>query len=169
MLREMKCPRDKHELVVRQNFSVKFYLCGSCHGLWFQLKDFGKIFSAGEEIKVPVSNKLSPSKFQAHCRKPSCPVDEKATMVKQNFKGIETYICLMHQGIWLDGGQLDLLISRYKAGSFSEVGLKERYTSVDLIADTAYAPDFFAALLEGISEAGETVLDFIVEAISSLS
>ncbi|MCP3928963.1 MAG: hypothetical protein GY705_07670 [Bacteroidetes bacterium] len=160
----MKCPRDNNQLIPKENDSVKFHFCKDCHGIWLQVEDFPKFLDKRRKPDISDNKQIHIDNDQDESL--LCPVDGRSTMIKQNFKSIKVDICINHQGIWLDGNEVDSLVEQHRSGKFSSE-TADKYTAVEIFADTAYAPEIIEGLCEMFVEASETVIEIVAGIISS--
>jgi len=172
----MRCPLDQSVLRTHEGSEAQILFGETCHGIWLdreQLSMFVRNPIAAKalpRVKV-VSGKASGSAGTRLC--PSCgPTILKAKVVD----GVEIDLCPACHGIWLDAGELDSIVARYRR--------KQALTNVadqgsDIFADFVTDPSLLSDLTDTIAEtlgkgsewaadAGPALLEFIGDALSSL-
>lgn len=106
----MQCPRDHIELKRRPQGLIQFHFCEACHGMWFQKSDLQVLLDAAERARVIKPAEIRKVDRGMRRAPGACPVDGRTSMEQSEFHGIQIDICRDHQGVWLDGGELDQLL-----------------------------------------------------------
>ncbi|MFC1746548.1 zf-TFIIB domain-containing protein [Candidatus Riflebacteria bacterium] len=87
--------------------SIKFAFCEKCHGMWFKVADLNEIVRAGQNQPLPVQKDESTVFLKYRNQDANCPEDGKTPMIRKMLCGVEIDICKKHEGIWLDGGEIE--------------------------------------------------------------
>lgn len=168
----MLCPHDKSVLQTHGDEATPVLFCESCHGFWFSHEQLAGLLRTGQTVGIlPKQKILTQRSNQRSC--PSCINIELSSKLVDK---VEIDVCPCCRGIWLDAGELDLIIARYrrkqKLNSISENTsefLAEAASDPSLIIDLA---DLMANALgesaEWASEAASALLEFIGEIFSSI-
>ncbi|MBA4149390.1 MAG: zf-TFIIB domain-containing protein [Verrucomicrobia bacterium] len=156
------CPRDRASLVAQKvrGFSVSH--CTTCAGLW--LSPALVATAVGHLPHVSSKGKSASGK---RCL---CPADG-SVLVAVHHRGVEIDVCTACGGVWLDHGELDLILrckrSDYKSwntvtsDSIAQIALE---AGGQIVTD----PDLLSAVGDFAGDAIGTILSFIAEALSGL-
>ena len=117
----MICPTCKHAMIVIEYKQIELDYCPNCHGVWF---DSGELELMLERVNLKPNLAggkslldLTPAKTLEKKRK--CPVCRR-TMRKEligNEPQILIDACPVNEGLWFDGGEVDVLISEIAKGT----------------------------------------------------
>lgn len=110
----MICPRDNIALIPRKQVELQLHICELCHGMWFQRKDLDKIKQYTNIKGNGVSNESPKVQHDKSQEVAICPVDRKRAMKQIVINEVHVDICSEHKGIWLDGGEIDLIIKNQR-------------------------------------------------------
>ena len=170
----MLCPADKSILQTHDGGGPQIHFCELCHGIWLDREQLVRM------VRNPTGT-VVPSKPTAPVRLPAsgaraCPDCAGSVLTARIVDGVEIDVCPRCHGIWLDSGELDLIVARYRR--------KQRSAAVanngsDILADIATDPGFLWDMIETLSEglgksadwasdALPALLEFIGDAFSSL-
>ena len=172
----MHCPADNSILQTHEGSGQQILFCETCHGLWLNREQLARF------VRSPVGPVLLPE-VKAVAGKSSrsaglriCPSCEKTALSAKVFDGVEIDFCRQCHGIWLDAGELDLIVARYRR--------KQKLANVadgtsDIFADIVTDPGLLSDLTEAMAEApgkgsrwaadaGPALLEFIGEVLSSI-
>jgi len=106
----MICPRDTIPLVKREIDGYHFHLCERCHGVWFSKSGLQKYISDTNRPQIIKTGQEPWETHDARTRPGMCPVDGATPMILGIKYGVYVDICHEHKGIWLDNGELDMII-----------------------------------------------------------
>jgi Zn-finger nucleic acid-binding protein len=106
----MICPRDKVPLVKREIDGYHYHFCDRCHGVWFSKSGLQKYISDQDRPQIIKTGQEPWETHDARTRPGLCPVDGKTPMILGIKYGVYVDICHEHKGIWLDNGELDMII-----------------------------------------------------------
>lgn len=94
-------------------------VCPGCWGMWFDPNELGKFFESPtlkEKFFLPEeAMPLDAVGYTISSRARLCPRCKQA-MSEKEFGGVQIDICLDCQGIWLDEGELQRIVLKYKKG-----------------------------------------------------
>ena len=179
----MKCPRDQASLAAMRHGAVKFYCCEICHGLWFQKTDIKDLPKISEKMNLMEADQKPKTSHRTHLQHALCPVDNKTLMTQRELRGIQVDVCLEHEGIWLDSGELDQLVWTYESGQSTAQTSDKNYTAADFALDALFMSDIASDAVvelpgllgeatevaaEVAPEAAGAVIEFIVELMGGL-
>ena len=127
----MKCPRDQASLATMKHGAVKFHCCESCQGLWFQKTDIKDLSKIAEKLNLMQTDEKLKTVHGTHRQPALCPVDNKTLMLQRELRGIQIDVCMEHEGIWLDFGELDQLVRTYESGQSTAQTSDKNSTATD--------------------------------------
>lgn len=172
----MLCPLDKSTLQTHEEGATQIVSCEICHGFWFSREQLTGFLSNGNHVKLLPKRKAFSAKVQHSASTRSCPACDKSDLSAKLIDGVEIDVCLRCHGIWLDAGELELIITRYHRKQKLNAAVDG---GADIFAEVATNPNLLIELgdligdalgksSEWASEAAPALLDFIGEALSSL-
>lgn len=168
----MNCPIENSELAPFQQGAVSFHFCADCHGLFLTREEILGCLRAGNvRAGFPEPPRLRVETTRAVIQR-RCPNCAGGTMVERKLDDIAIDLCPACHGVWLDAGELELILERHhrKHGS-SEKGHAD-YSPAEAVADVAFnAPDigdtasavgeFIGDIASSAGDAGGGLLDFL--------
>ncbi len=172
----MLCPVDQSVFRSHEEGATQILSCELCLGFWFSREQLETFVRAGNATKNFPRKKNFSEKAQHSASQRCCPSCEKTDLLAKLIDGVEIDICPRCHGIWLDAGELELIITRYhrkqkltavsdKASEFFTQAATEPNLLIELgglIGDALGKSSGWA------SEAAPALLDFIGEAFSSI-
>jgi Zn-finger nucleic acid-binding protein len=165
----MLCPHDQSVLQTPAEEATSASFCEICHGLWFSREQLAQLLRTGQVSRnLPRQKVLTQRSSQRFC--PSCANIELSSKLVDK---VEIDVCPCCRGIWLDAGELDLIITRYRRkqelNRFTENASDFLASDPSMIMELA---DFIAHALgesaEWGSEAASALLEFVGEVFSSI-
>jgi len=119
----MICPACKSDMIVVEYHQIELDYCPGCHGVWFDSGELELLLeSAGLDSPQPLlaglagSTKASLAEKRRRC--PICLRKMRKTVIGQEPE-ILLDVCRRGDGIWFDGGELNLLVGQL-AGKATE-------------------------------------------------
>ena len=172
----MLCPHDQSVLQSHGEQATLACFCEICHGVWFGREQLLHFLKNGTSAKALPRRKVFTGKIQrsaSQCLCPSCKNQELSVKI---IDGVEIDLCNRCQGIWLDAGELDLILTRYRRKQRLD-GFSD--SAAEFLGHAAPDPGVLAELTnlisnalgkssEWASEAAPALLDFIGEAFSAI-
>ncbi len=156
----MNCPVDRTTLKETAVENVILQQCPKCGGLWLPptaLKQFYQLHG------------IDFSSLKDNLDKNTCNINKQILCPSDNFRmtlypfhGLEIDICTSCWGIWLDGGELELILKKTKK-FWGEMALD---FGCECVEETS--PDIFFCVGDIIVEGSKEIIEFIMDAISSL-
>ena len=118
----MICPACKSNMIVVEHSKIELDYCTNCRGVWFDSGELELLLeSAGlESPKQLLANLAGSTEARSAEKKRKCPICVKK--MKKILFGQEPEIlldiCRQGDGLWFDGGELNLLVGQLagKAG-----------------------------------------------------
>ena len=177
----MQCPKDRAVLLSYSHGAAEFQTCDLCHGMWFskdQLRHCLQqgIFLPSHRLMVATAKRTKASSMQLNC--PQCG---NSRLVARQIDGIEIDLCPGCKGIWLDAGELQLILQWHRKRAKATAGTKASTANdiADVLLEGVADADFIGDLAEVIGEAfsktpelaGEAaaaLVEFLGEALSGL-
>lgn len=172
----MRCPLDQSILQKHEEGEAQIFYCETCHGLWLSREQLSRFLRNPAVATALPKVKVFSGKHVDFTSPRLCPLCKSAALFTKAVDGVEIDLCSRCHGIWLDAGELDLIIKRYqrkkKLANVAD-------NAVDLIADAPTDLSFLSDLTESIAEvlghgsewaadAGPALLEFIGDIFSSL-
>jgi len=112
----MICPACKGDMIVVEYHKIELDYCPSCHGVWFDSGELELLLgSAGLESPAPLlaglagSTEASSAEKRRRC--PICLKKMRKTVIGQEPE-ILLDVCRQGDGLWFDGGELNLLVEQ---------------------------------------------------------
>ena len=135
----MECPRDKTRLEPKIVKGHQIQTCKMCFGVWID-KD---AYKAAKKLEGedPLNKEISPPSKEIDTAGIKCPLDGYRMDIKK-VHDVNIDICTLCESIWLDGGELKMIINNKKLGIGRAVG--------DLAISAA--PDLLMLGIEGLFE-----------------
>ncbi len=172
----MLCPVDQSVVQSREDGATQILSCELCHGFWFSREQLAAFVRTGNHIKKFPKKKVFSEKLQHSDSQRLCPSCEKTDLFAKLIDGVEIDVCPRCHGIWLDAGELELIITRYHrkqklhavSDSASEIFTQTVSDPNLLIELGGLIGDALGKSSEWASEAAPALLDFIGEAFSSI-
>jgi Zn-finger nucleic acid-binding protein len=125
----MICPACKSDTIVVEYHRIELDYCPSCHGVWFDSGELELLLdSAGLESPVSMlaglagSGRASSKEKRRRC--PICLRKMRKTVIGREPE-IVLDVCSRGDGLWFDGGELDLLVGQL-AGKTGEKTTPQR-------------------------------------------
>jgi Zn-finger nucleic acid-binding protein len=112
----MICPICKSDMIVVEHHKIELDYCTNCHGVWFDSGELELLLeSVGVESLEPLLASLASSAEAKSAEKklkcPICTRKMRKTVIGQEPE-ILLDICQQGDGIWFDGGELNLLVEQ---------------------------------------------------------
>jgi Zn-finger nucleic acid-binding protein len=174
----MLCPHDKSTLQAHGEgaTATPVFFCENCHGLWFGREQLAHFLRNENSVKILLKQKIVSGKIQRSASQCFCPSCEKMELAAKVIDGVEIDFCKRCQGIWLDAGELDLIITRYrrkqKLSAVSDGAsefLDGAVSNSDLLLELGNVmSDALSQSAEWASEAAPALLDFLGDAFSAI-
>jgi Zn-finger nucleic acid-binding protein len=119
----MICPACKSDMIVVEYHQIELDYCPSCHGVWFDSGELELLLdSAGLDSPAPLlaglANSTEASSVEKRRRCPICLRKMRKVVIGQEPE-ILLDVCSRGDGIWFDGGELELLVGQL-AGKTTE-------------------------------------------------
>ena len=166
----MLCPVEKSTLRSHEEGSTQIFICETCQGFWFSREQLANFLKAGVTPNFPATKAVFTS-ANGSADQRHCPCCENKELIPRFVDGIEIDVCPQCCGIWLDSGELDLVIARYRESPkqrLAEMGF-ETVADPELLSDVAeIIGDASGATAEVASDAASALLSFIAEIFGSL-
>lgn len=133
------------------------HACGSCQGLWMPNESFQECLRG--EVEAPTGSALAGQHtYQRSASSRTCPACE-ARMENYQFayqSGIWIDACPDQHGVWLDAGELPLILQYQQQTSGSELTQAEKQrAAVAMLTGAVQARSAFADVLRQQREAAE--------------
>jgi Zn-finger nucleic acid-binding protein len=114
----MICPACKSDMIVVEHHKIELDYCTKCRGVWFDAGELELLLdSAGLESPAQLLASLAGSAEAKSAEKkrrcPICGQKMKKTVIGQEPE-ILIDVCRRGNGLWFDGGELDLLVGQLK-------------------------------------------------------
>ena len=108
----MKCAKCDGKMCEKNIDGVKVDICGKCSGIWFDFDELEQLLlrDYSETLKNKMKNNSLDDKKRASC--PRCGGKGQMIDVKHEKYDISIDTCSLCYGVWLDGGEYDLLKGR---------------------------------------------------------
>ncbi|MCP3966299.1 MAG: zf-TFIIB domain-containing protein [Lentisphaerae bacterium] len=105
----MQCAKCSTELKERRIEEVKLDVCPKCSGIWFDFDELQNFLDKDykEVLQNIVDNNQGHDELRAAC--PKCGGKGKMINIVDPEHDIHIDTCLLCYGIWLDGGEYELL------------------------------------------------------------
>ncbi len=116
----MQCPRCKSDLIVVEFDDIELDSCPECGGLWFDRGEMELLAAKCGCVVDVLSARSGAHVEEARVKCPTC----RRTMEKRLFGTGEPVIgdvCLICGGLWLDAGELLLVLSQGGVGTADSV------------------------------------------------
>jgi len=127
------CPECEIPLGSIQAGEVELDSCETCHGIWFDHNELQRLGSRSSGDLSEVQGLLARELKPIENRKRKCPSCSSPMSVRQKH-GVELDMCQRCAGIWLDGGELEVVLKvleqeklrkeKVAAASQKDLGLK---------------------------------------------
>lgn len=134
----MICPVCKVDMIVVEYRQIEIDYCRNCLGIWFDKGELELLLKTSSQgtSGLPTVDGLAKETISHGRRK--CPIcAKKMREVPLGEPAIHVDVCRQGDGIWFDGGELQLLLKQVAAGPLTNQGA---------IADiTAFLGDTFQA------------------------
>lgn len=120
------CPSCRKVLLkpqVDRETKLEIDACPKCYGMWFDPNELGKFFQS-EKLKKKffLPEDVAPKQsvgYTISTRARVCPRCKKG-MKEKLFGDVSVDVCEECQGIWLDEGELRLIVEQYRKGKGGE-------------------------------------------------
>jgi len=137
---EMECPRCHSPLIVVEYDDVELDFCTKCEGLWFDSGEMQLVAAkAGRDAEACAS--MAPARTSEKTLK--CPLCHKA--MNKRFLGIGepvvADVCPACDGLWLDKGELEQVLSQSSSGSEDAPSLSHLRRTFGNLASPATSDD----------------------------
>jgi uncharacterized protein len=109
MIEQRICPECSLPLESTNIGDVELDFCSSCQGIWFDHNELKSITPKNSQSPPEFSGLLSRPLKSVDNRKRNCPSCQSLMSVKQRH-GVELDLCQRCGGIWLDGGELRIVL-----------------------------------------------------------
>jgi len=107
-----KCPRDSSPLETHVVGPGRFSVCNRCHGIWVEAADLDSYLEVpSESWKLPLP-KADGADVPRHDNSARCLCAGSPWMETRKRDGVKVDVCPQCNGVWLDGGELALLLER---------------------------------------------------------
>ena len=119
----MICPACKSDMIVVEHHKIELDYCPNCRGVWFDAGELELLLeSAGlESVEPLLAGLASSTEAESKEKKRKCPICVRK--MRKVLVGQEPEIlldfCQQGDGIWFDGGELNLLVGQL-AGKMGE-------------------------------------------------
>ncbi len=111
----MRCPLDKHDMIVVEYKKIELDYCLECSGVWFDSGELDLLMSTLSSLeKQANSNPVPPEKAEVHEAKRNCPVCGKKMDKIWLGKSPRVLVdsCSLGDGLWFDGGELQQVLNQ---------------------------------------------------------
>lgn len=149
------CPRDFHDLKVRRIKGLTVSSCDRCEGLWLP--------SAVVATAVGHLPNVHPGNAKSTGAALQCPADG-TTLLAIHHRGVEIDVCPHCSGVWLDKGELDMILRVRPVSPVSTASDSNRADIPGAILDASV--DIAFHNLDSVGDILGNVLSFIAEALS---
>lgn len=134
--------------------------CANCSGMWFNANALSQFLESSKlktKFVYDAAQRRNEANFTINTTARVCPKC-KVDMEDRLFGGVTLDRCGQCQGLWFDGGELGVVISRYRKGAHGD-----REIAHELRAGLG-APD----AVEGQDEKKEALLDSVRDFLASI-
>jgi uncharacterized protein len=107
------CPECDLELVTTVVATIELDSCQQCSGIWFDYNELKTVSETDSRHLPEMDNLLSVAERTVERRKRKCPCCKTLMSLKQR-GDVELDNCQRCAGIWLDGGELTLVLEAYQ-------------------------------------------------------
>ncbi|MEO7676758.1 MAG: zf-TFIIB domain-containing protein [Verrucomicrobiota bacterium] len=168
-------PLDQSVLRAHGDAGAPISFCETCHGLGLGREQLSRFLKTSASASgLPVTKTFS-GENRGFTGPRFCPSCTSVALVVKALDGVEIDFCSRCHGIWLDAGELDLVIARYRR---KQKLAKFNRTTFEVLDQASLDPNILSDLIELICEglgkssewapeAASALLDFIGEAFSS--
>lgn len=111
----MKCPSCQSRFETRLIGGVEIDECSGCQGIWLDADELRQIKDGTNKDLNWVDFDLwkHSDRFRVNSNRMKCPTCTTALVaIDYDDTGVEVDFCTQCRGVWLDGGELDKIISR---------------------------------------------------------
>ena len=172
----MLCPLDKSALQTHEEGATRILFCEICQGFWFNREQLAGFLQNANSPKIPRQKKTLTAKVQYSADQRGCPTCEKTNLSSKLIDGGEIDICPKCHGIWLDAGELELIITRYhrkqKLGLVSDIGsefINQAGSDAEVLVELGrLIAETLGESAEWASDAAPALLDFLGEIFSAI-
>ncbi len=174
----MLCPVDKSTLQTRAEGAAEIVVCELCHGLWFSREQLANFLKVARHANLNPTKPTLTDKAIHLTSTRLCPCCGNKELTARVIDGVEIDLCSQCHGIWLDAGELELIIARYrkkKKSGASGDGWDLSDIPLDFLSDVEFLGgvadligDAAGHSSEWASEAASALLSFIGEALSCI-
>ena len=120
----MHCPACKHAMIVVEYHRIELDYCPNCQGVWFDSDELDLwLKSAGREGERQfLADILSRPEAKTPESPRKCPICRRAMKKAAISQQPEVHIdvCLRGNGLWFDGGEVDVLLRELAGKSAGE-------------------------------------------------
>lgn len=148
----MHCPRDKRELTSKKENGISYHVCESCHGILLLKTDLDQLNLEQIKLESPSTRRSHINFVEGAAVSPSA--NEKMEVI--HYHGVKIDICRETGNVWLDGGELELIIKSMRARKRKKMAGELGGPVADSMSDTA------------VEIAGEFAIDAVVEIIAGI-
>jgi Zn-finger nucleic acid-binding protein len=169
----MLCPVDKSALETHQEVTAQALFCRTCHGIWFSREHLAAFLRSASGTKPLPRKKVFSQKSPLSASERLCPSCESIDLSPRVIDGVEIDVCPTCSGVWLDAGELELIVTRFrrkqKMNALSDNATDIFSSDPTILADlTRLIIDAMGKSAEWAGEAAPALLDFIADAFSSI-
>ncbi|MEO5802330.1 MAG: zf-TFIIB domain-containing protein [Verrucomicrobiota bacterium] len=175
----MLCPVEKSTLQSHREGAAQIFICDLCHGLWFSREQLANFLKTAQGAQISRTKTVVTAEAVHLSDKRLCPCCENRGLTARIVDGVEIDSCPQCHGIWLDVGELELIIARYRKRKKLSISSGNEFDGLDipldLISDAQLLSDVAdiigGALGHGSEwavDAAGALLEFIGEAFSAL-
>ena len=172
----MRCPLDQSILLTHEGSEAQILFCETCHGIWLDREQLSRFVRDPAGTNALPKVKVVSGKASGSARTKLCPSCGPTALTAKVVDGVEIDLCPACHGIWLDAGELDSIVARYRR---KQTLANAADQGSDIFADLVTNPSVLSDLTETIAEtlgkgsewaadAGPALLEFIGDALSSL-
>ena len=175
----MLCPVEKSTLQSHCEGTAQIFICDLCHGLWFSREQLANFLNTAQDAKISRTKTVISAEAVQLTDKRLCPCCVNRGLTARVIDGVEIDSCPQCYGIWLDAGELELIIARYRKRKTRAASSGSRLEGLDLpldlLSDAELLSDVadiiggsFGHSSEWAVDAASALLEFIGEAFSAL-
>ena len=138
----MMCPICRKAMIVVEHHQIELDYCTSCQGVWFDSGEL-ELFLESAELESPsltIKGILDLPEVKLTHRQPKCPICRRG--MKETAIGEPTInidVCRRGDGLWFDGGELNVLLKQLASKLSTKVGAEQRI--ITFLGEVLKAPE----------------------------
>jgi len=153
----MNCPACETSTLAAFNDAasgLEVESCASCKGMWFDANMLSRFLESGDMKKtfhLDDKPRRNESDFTINTTARTCPRC-KVDMDDKLFGGVTLDRCPQCHGLWFDGGELQVVVTRYRSGAHGDREIAHELRAGLGDPDAHEEKDAKAAVLESVQD-----------------